>query len=90
MKNQIDRLCLNGVEAAVLDVKSSAWIKDHEDGELPEEEAVETYDWEFKCGTKEKLEKGRYNIVFAHADGRKLMQSKPYQENVCAMVIDEV
>ena len=49
-----------------------------------------------KCGTKEKLEKGHYNIVFAHPefivsskDGRKLMQSKPYQENVCAVVIDE-
>ena len=93
IKNQIDRLSLNGIEAAVLDVKSSASIICHDDGDFPEEEAVV---WGFQFGTREKLEKGYYNIVFAHPefiisskDGRKLMQSKPYQENVCALVIDE-
>ena len=80
-------------EAAVLDVKSSVII-DHDDGELPEEEAVETE--EFHDCTQEKLEKGHYNIVFVHPEfivsskyGRKLMQSKLYQENVCAVVIDK-
>ena len=93
IKNQIDRLSLNEIEAAVLDVKSSVIIDD-DVGELPEEEAVETE--EFHDCTQEKLEKGHYNIVFVHPefivsskDGRKLMQSKPYQENVCAVVIDK-
>ena len=79
IKNQIDRLSLNGTEAAVLDVKSSASIIGHDDGNFPEEEAVV---WEFQFGTIEKLEKVHYNIVFAHSefiisskDGRKLMQS---------------
>ena len=62
----------------------------HDDGDISEEEAVV---WEFQFGTREKLEKGHYNIVFAHLefiisseDARKLMQSKRYHENVCATV----
>ena len=40
IKNQIDRLSLNEIKAAVLDVKSSASITCHDDGDFPEEEAV--------------------------------------------------
>lgn len=43
-----------------------------------------------------KLEVGPYNIVFADPEslvscsyGRKLMQRKPYKENVCAIAVDE-
>ena len=37
IKNQIDQLSLNGIEAAVLGVKSSALIISHGDGDFPEE-----------------------------------------------------
>jgi superfamily II DNA helicase RecQ len=45
---------------------------------------------------KEKLVNGYYNLLFAHPEalisskfGRELVNSARYQENVCALVIDE-
>ena len=86
--NQISKLNTSGVRASALDVKKLSHTE-HEDDD-------DEYDCNFQLCDKEKLETGHYNIVFAHpeslvscADGRKLMHSKPYQENVCAIVVDE-
>ena len=45
---------------------------------------------------KQKLESGRYNLLFSHPEafisckyGRDLMLGKVYQNNVCAVVVDE-
>ena len=57
-------------------------------------------DDEFQCGIqlcdKDELKNARFNFVFAHPEsflsckfGRDLLHSKPYQDNVCAIVIDE-
>ena len=90
MTNQISRLDSSGIRATVLDVRSSEVEEEENDPEL---EAVVC---DFHLSDKAKLEIGYYNIVFAHPEalvscayGRKLMQSKPYQENVCAIVVDE-
>ena len=86
--NQISKLNTSGVQASALDVKRLSHVE-HEDNDGK-------YDCNFQLYDKEKLETGHYNIKFAHreslvscADGRKPMHSKPYQENVCAIVVDE-
>ena len=86
--NQISRLSSGGIRASVLDVKSSR--NDNVDGSEPDTIC------DFTLCDKEKLETGYYNIVFAHPEslvscsyGRKLMHTNPYQENVCAIVVDE-
>ena len=85
--NQISRLNSGGITASALDVMSMKEVSD--DGE-PEVMC------DFNYSDKQKLEIGHYNIVFVHPEsvvscvyGRKLMQSKPYQDNVCAVVVDE-
>ena len=86
--SQISRLSAGGVRASALDVKRSE--QEAEDDSEPEPAC------DFHLSDKAKLEVGYYNIVFAHPEslvsssyGRKLMHSKPYQENVCAIVVDE-
>ncbi|XP_028413525.1 uncharacterized protein LOC114536362 [Dendronephthya gigantea] len=103
--NQVNRLKLHGIEAAVLDIKSSVAVNalggdsGASSKDLSEDEDKNT-DTDAVCdllfSDRKKLGKGQYNIVFAHPEvlvsskyGRKLMQSKTYQENVCAVVIDE-
>lgn len=88
IENQISRLCDSGIRATALDVKSSR----QDDNDESEDESI----CDFSMSDKEKLETGCYNIVFAHPEslvscvyGRKLMRTKPYQENVCAIVVDE-
>ena len=51
---------------------------------------------DFNYSDTQTLEIGHYNIVFVHPEsvvscvyGRKLLQSKLYQDNVCAVVVDE-
>ncbi|XP_028414051.1 uncharacterized protein LOC114537113 [Dendronephthya gigantea] len=85
--NQILRLASSGIRATVVDVRSSIEV---------EEEDKEILACDLRLSDKAKLEIGHYNIVFAHPEtfvscayGRKLMQSEPYQENVCAIVVDE-
>ena len=85
--NQISRLNSSGITASALDVMSIKEVS--EDGE-PEVVCDLNY------SDKQKLEIGHYNIVFVHPEsvvscvyGKKLMQSKPYQDNVCAVVADE-
>ncbi len=83
-----------GIRATALDVRSS--IEVEEEQNEYESEAV-VCECDFHLSDKAKLEIGHYNIVFAHPEalvscslyGRKLMQSKAYQENVCAIVVDE-
>ena len=85
--NQISKLNTSGIRASALDVKRLSDEQEDNDDE---------YDCDFQLCDKLELETGHYNIVFAHpeslvscAEGRKLMHSKPYQENVCAVVVDE-
>lgn len=89
IENQILRLDLSGIRASALDVSSPS--VDVEEDDIESELVCD-----FRLSDKAKLEIGHYNIVFAHPEalvscsyGRKLMQSKPYQENVCAIVVDE-
>ena len=88
IENQISRLSSSGIRVSALNVKS--YRKDVVDDSEPESIC------DFSLSDKEKLETGYYNIVFAHPEssvsctyGRKLMHTKPYQENVCAIVVDE-
>lgn len=89
--NQISRLDSSGIRATALDVRSSIEVEEEQND--PESEVLVC---DFHLSDKAKLEIGHYNIVFAHPEafvscayGRKLMQSKAYQENVCAIVVDE-
>lgn len=86
--SQISRLRTGGVRACALDVKTSE-LEAENDGEL-------RLVCDFSLSDKAKLEIGYYNIVFAHPEslvsslyGRKLMHTKLYQDNVCAIVVDE-
>ncbi len=86
--NQISRLNSGRITATALDVISSN-REVLDDGE-PKVMC------DFNYSDKQKLEIGHYNIVFVHPEsvvscvyGRKLLQSKPNQDNVCAVVVDE-
>ena len=53
-------------------------------------------DVDFSQCEENKLRDGHYHIVFAHPEslisskyGRELLLSKPYQENLVAIVVDE-
>ena len=88
IENLILRLSSSGIRASVLGVKSVT----KDDIDDSEQESI----CDFNLIDKEKLEAGYYNIVFAHPEsfvlctyGRKLMQTTPYQGNVCAIVVDE-
>ena len=77
------------IQAAALDVNYTAKDRDEDD---TENERV----CRFALSDRAKLEQGWYNILFAHPEsmiscayGRKLMNTEPYQENVCAIVVDE-
>ena len=85
--NQISRLNSGAITASALDVMSMKEVSDYGEPEVM---------CDFNYSDKQKLEIGHYNIVFVHPEsvvscvyGRKLMQSKPYQDNVCAIVVDE-
>ena len=89
--NQILRLDSSGIGATALDVRSSIEVEKEKND--PESDALVC---DFDLSDKDKLEIGHYNIVFAHPEAlvscayrRKLMRSKAYQENVCAIVVDE-
>ena len=87
MRNQISRLSLSGIRASVLGIKAKPESQDEDGMDV---------DCDFRLCTEEKLRCGQYHIVFAHPEsfvsskyGRELLQSKPYQEHMCAIVIDE-
>ena len=83
MTNQISRLDSSGIQATVLNVRSSEVEEQEIDPEL---EAVVC---DFHPSDKAKLVFAHPEALVSCAYGRKLMQSKPYQENVCAIVADE-
>ena len=93
ISDQISRLNKGVIRASALDVKLSKIESDN-----PDENGGS--DSELVCDVnqseKARLESGRYNILFAHPEsliscpyGRNLLWTKKYQDNVCALVIDE-
>jgi superfamily II DNA helicase RecQ len=84
MSNQISRLSLSGIRAAVLSVKVGSDVSE------------ENIQIDFSLCEEDKLRNGYYHIVFAHPEslisskyGRDLLLSKTYKENVVAIVVDE-
>ena len=82
--DQIKRLALIGFRASVFNVKRNETGTDDE------------FQCDIQLCDKDRLKNARYNFVFAHPEsflsckfGRDLLHSKPYQDNVCAIVIDE-
>ena len=89
INDQISRLNSRGIKASVIDAKKA-------DTDELETDGVERLVCDLHLSDKTKLECGYYNIVFAHPEslvsstyGRKLIQSKPYQDNVSAIVVDK-
>ena len=98
MSNQISRLGSSGVRACILDVnKRTNEVLNEINDELEEHDIdYELAECDFRLCEEEKVRRGLYHIVFAHPEslvsskyGHSLLQSKQYQENVCAIVIDE-
>lgn len=84
--DQLSRLEECGVSASVLDIKGEAIYKVNK----PEDEDTVL----LELGEKRKAENGK--ILFAHPEslltckyGQALLRNKSYQENVCAIVVDE-
>ena len=85
ISNQIARLCSSGIRATVLGVKH-----------VVDEDTENSFECDFRLCDEEKLRSGYYHIVFSHPEsfisckyGRQLLKSKTYQDNICAIVIDE-
>ena len=84
MEDQIKRIKSWGFRASIFNVKE----------QLEEEETELSGD--FLLCEKESLKDAKYNFVFAHPEsflsckfGRDLLNSSSYQQNICAIVIDE-
>jgi bloom syndrome protein len=89
ISNQIARLASSGLRASVLGVRKMVAVAD--DGN-----DLDALDCDFRLCEEEKLRAGYYHIVFAHPEsfisceyGRQLLNNKTYQDNICAIVIDE-
>jgi superfamily II DNA helicase RecQ len=94
MSNQISRLRISGVRAAVIDVKELR--KEHADHETDLQNENMEIEIDFRLCEERKLRDGHYHFVFAHPEtlvsskyGRELLLSETYQENVIAIVVDE-
>lgn len=92
MSNQLSRLRISGVRAAVINVKELR--KEHTDHKTDLENMEIEID--FRLCEERKLRNGHYHIVFAHPEtlvsskyGRDLLQSETYQEHVIAIAVDE-
>ena len=86
ISNQISRLCSSGIRASVLGVRLN----------VVDEDTGSSFDCDFRLCEEGKLRSGYYHIVFSHPEsfisctyGRELLKSKIYQDNICAIVIDE-
>ena len=93
MSNQISRLGVSGIRASVMSMKESRKALDSDDVDSIDDQVV---DVDFSQCEENKLRDGHYHIVFAHPEslisskyGRELLLSKPYQENLVAIVVDE-
>ena len=85
ISNQIAHLYSSGIRASVLGVKK-----------VFDEDTKNSFECDFCLCDEEKLRSGYYHIVFSHPEsfisckyGRELLKSKIYQDNICAIVIDE-
>jgi superfamily II DNA helicase RecQ len=86
INDQIRKLLAIGLRVSTLNVFRQALSYDNEEIDCDVSE----------LDKKEKLVNGYYNLLFAHPEalisskfGRELVNSARYQENVCALVIDE-
>ena len=85
ISNQIARLCSSGIRATVLGVKH-----------VVDEDTENSFECDFRPCDEDKLRSGYYHIVFSYPEsfisckyGQQLLKSKTYQDNICAIVIDE-
>ncbi|XP_028394542.1 putative ATP-dependent DNA helicase Q1 [Dendronephthya gigantea] len=95
MSDQVSRLSMSGIRSSIINVKEAR------EGQITygseDSDDLETSaEIDLSHCEEEKLRDGYYQIVFAHPEtlisskyGRNLLLSKPYQENVVAVVIDE-
>ena len=103
MADQISRLTKSGIRASVMSVKGSTTDQTNSvtDQTMPvddcgDEEPVEDVNIDFSLCEERKLRDGVYHLVFSHPEtisckyGRELLLSEKYQENVRAIVVDEV
>ncbi|XP_028413527.1 uncharacterized protein LOC114536363 [Dendronephthya gigantea] len=95
MADQISRLNSGIIRASAIDVLNLSTDENEEADEDDDERTSECV-CNFRLSDKAKLKDGYYNILFAHPEslvtnsyGRKLMRSNVYQQNVCAIVVDE-
>ncbi len=86
INDQIRKLLAIGLRVSTLNVFRQALSYDNEEIDCDVSE----------LDKKEKLVNGYYNLLFAHPEalisskfGRELVNSARYQENMCALVIDE-
>ena len=94
MSNQISRLRISGLRAAIIDIKKLR--KEHTDHEIDQQSENMEIEIDFRLCDERKLRNGDYHIVFAHPEtlvsskyGRELLLSETYQENVVAITVDE-
>lgn len=94
MSNQLSRLRISGVRAAVINVKELR--KEHTDHETDLENENMEIEIDFRLCEERKLRDGHYHIVFAHPEtlvsskyGRDLLLSETYQEHVIAIAVGE-
>jgi superfamily II DNA helicase RecQ len=98
--DQIKRLSLAGFRAAIFNVKTKRGNELETLGTDGTESIYINEDEDVQCDLQicdqDNLRKAHYNFVFAHPEsflsckfGRHLLNSKLYQERVCALVIDE-
>ncbi|XP_028410621.1 putative ATP-dependent DNA helicase Q1 [Dendronephthya gigantea] len=96
ISDQISRLNKSGIRASVLTVKESKDERSQR-GEEDDSDEMGNIEINFCFCEEQMLRDGCYNIVFAHPEalisskyGRDLLLSDKYQENVRAIVVDEV
>lgn len=92
-EDQISALNLIGIPAGILPVDSPQFY--NPESLFDRNETNEPKSDEFKVNVSKEVIEGKAKLVFAHPEallstfGRKLLNSKVYQDNVVACVIDE-
>ena len=100
ISDQISRLQTRGIRASIVNVSNEPKPEFGSDEELDDTGYDTDSDMnakiDFGLCEEQKLRAGHYQIIFAHPEavvsskyGRELLLSKTYQENVCAVVVDE-
>ena len=100
ISDQISRLQRSGIRASIVNVNKEPKPEFSSDEELDDTADDTDSDTNVKIDfglcEEQKLRSGHYQVIFAHPEavvsskyGRELLLSKTYQENVCAVVVDE-